>query len=156
MVDHMRFSATWFRHGSTTGCLIYRCTTHQHVNNKTFQKDKFISNLKKISFSSHGFPNNLETFGLISGLWTSTFALGAFIGPSVSGILYDNIGFRNASMFVFVIHLLVGIAVTIFLFCERKSVGYVELKDTTKLPNGEISGSMAKSTQNSATESMNR
>ena len=28
----------------------------------------------------NGFPDNLSTYGLISGMWTSTFALGAFIG----------------------------------------------------------------------------
>lgn len=56
---------------------------------------------------SFGLPNNLETYGLISGLWTSTFALGAFIGPSVAGILLDNIGFRNASMFIVILHFIV-------------------------------------------------
>ncbi|CAB0037348.1 unnamed protein product [Trichogramma brassicae] len=61
----------------------------------------------------HGFPNNLETYGLISGLWTSTFALGAFIGPSIAGILFDNIGFRNASMFICALHLIV-VSTTIF------------------------------------------
>ena len=58
-------------------------------------------------FRQYGFPNNLETYGLISGLWTSTFALGAFIGPSVAGILLDNIGFRNATMFIVLLHMLV-------------------------------------------------
>jgi len=56
---------------------------------------------------SFGFPNNFETYGLISGLWTSTFALGAFIGPSIAGILLDNIGFRNGSMFIVLLHMLV-------------------------------------------------
>ncbi|XP_015604899.1 MFS-type transporter SLC18B1 [Cephus cinctus] len=66
---------------------------------------------------SYGFPNNLETYGLISGLWTSTFALGAFIGPSIAGILLDTIGFRNASMFIVLLHLIVGIVATLFLTC---------------------------------------
>ncbi|XP_033212868.1 MFS-type transporter SLC18B1-like isoform X2 [Belonocnema kinseyi] len=66
---------------------------------------------------SQGFPNNLETYGLISGLWTSSFALGAFIGPSVAGILLDNIGFRYASMFIVILHLLVGLIAAIFLSC---------------------------------------
>lgn len=48
----------------------------------------------------HGLPDNIETYGVISGLWTSTFALGAFIGPSVSGALYDSIGFRESTIFV--------------------------------------------------------
>lgn len=60
-----------------------------------------------VMFRQYGFSNNLETYGLISGLWTSTFALGAFIGPSVAGILLDNIGFRNATMFIVFLHMLV-------------------------------------------------
>lgn len=58
-------------------------------------------------FRSYGFGNNIETYGLISGLWTSAFALGAFIGPSVAGILLENIGFRNASQFIVLLHLIV-------------------------------------------------
>lgn len=57
-----------------------------------------------ISFrSQHGFANNLETYGLISGLWTSTFAFGAFIGPSIAGMLYDIVGFGMATVFVIVL-----------------------------------------------------
>ncbi|XP_066598482.1 MFS-type transporter SLC18B1-like [Prorops nasuta] len=77
---------------------------------------------------SYGFPNNLETYGLISGLWTSTFALGAFIGPSVAGILLDNIGFRNASLFIVFLHFLVGVSATVFLSsCSRGPKPYTEV-----------------------------
>lgn len=58
-------------------------------------------------------------------------------------------------MFIFVIHLLVGAAVTIFLICGHRSSVYTEIKDE-KLANGEISSSYAKSPQNSVTESMKR
>ena len=34
-----------------------------------------------------GFPDNLATYALISSLWTSTFALGAFVGPTAAGNL---------------------------------------------------------------------
>ena len=34
-----------------------------------------------------GFPDTIDTYGLISGLWTSVFALGAFIGPTIAGEL---------------------------------------------------------------------
>lgn len=67
----------------------------------------------------HGFANNLETYGLISGLWTSTFALGAFIGPSIAGILYDIVGFGAATLFVIVLSAVVGVAVTLFLIFSR-------------------------------------
>jgi MFS family permease len=49
----------------------------------------------------------LETYGLISGLWTSTFALGAFVGPSIAGILYDSVGFRNGTMFIVLLNVIV-------------------------------------------------
>nr|CAH7734219.1 unnamed protein product [Callosobruchus chinensis] len=68
---------------------------------------------------AHGFPNNLETFGMVSGLWTSTFALGAFIGPSAAGILMDAVGFRYATMFIFVLHLMVGGGVFAFSAAPR-------------------------------------
>ena len=58
-------------------------------------------------YSQHGFANNLETYGLISGLWTSTFALGAFIGPSIAGVLYDIVGFGYATLFVIVLSAIV-------------------------------------------------
>ena len=77
---------------------------------------------------SYGFPNNLETYGLISGLWTSTFALGAFIGPCVAGILLDNTGFRNGTMFIVMLHLLVGIIAAVFLSsCTGKRKPYTEV-----------------------------
>lgn len=103
---------------------------------------------------AHGFPNNLETFGLISGLWTSTFALGAFIGPSISGILYDNIGFRNATLFICVIHLLVGLIVTVYIIFSRRNVAYIELKDDKITGSNVDNASMRSQHQSSITESM--
>ncbi|KAJ3654879.1 hypothetical protein Zmor_014032 [Zophobas morio] len=103
---------------------------------------------------AHGFPNNLETFGLISGLWTSTFALGAFVGPSISGILYDNIGFRNSSMFIVGTHLFIGFIVALFMICSKKPPTYVELKDEKLLANGDVETSYGKSQQVSVTESV--
>ncbi|GJQ84892.1 hypothetical protein Trydic_g507 [Trypoxylus dichotomus] len=102
----------------------------------------------------HGFPNNLDTFGLVSGLWTSTFALGAFIGPSVSGILFDNVGFRNATMFIFGLHLFVGLLVTLFLIFSRKTDGYVEITKDEKLANGDVTSSIGRSLQSSVSESI--
>ena len=47
-----------------------------------------------------GFPDNLDTYALISGLWTSAFALGAFIGPTFAGVLVDKFTFRDACLLV--------------------------------------------------------
>ncbi|KAK6644831.1 hypothetical protein RUM43_001104 [Polyplax serrata] len=76
---------------------------------------------------AHGFPNNLETYGLISGLWTSTFALGAFIGPSMGGVLFDVIGFTHASLVVVAMNALVGIAVIMFIFCLKNKQPYKQI-----------------------------
>lgn len=92
---------------------------------------------------SRGLPDNIETYGLISGLWTSTFALGAFIGPSASGALYDSVGFRSATLFIIGLHALVGLILFMFLFCEKRPKVYKELSQTESLlknnkyiPNG--------------------
>ncbi|XP_076030715.1 MFS-type transporter SLC18B1-like [Oratosquilla oratoria] len=69
---------------------------------------------------ANGFPDDISTYGLVSGLWTSTFALGAFIGPSVAGILLDLIGFDWASVFVVALHFLVALSTGIFLCYERR------------------------------------
>ncbi|XP_073984794.1 uncharacterized protein [Rhodnius prolixus] len=53
-----------------------------------------------------GFPDDLSTYGVISGLWSSSFALGAFVGPSVSGYLFDVVGFQYGTFFVISTHLL--------------------------------------------------
>ena len=34
---------------------------------------------------AEGFPDNVATYALVSSIWTSTFALGAFVGPTVAG-----------------------------------------------------------------------
>ncbi|KAL1140370.1 hypothetical protein AAG570_000302, partial [Ranatra chinensis] len=95
---------------------------------------------------TYGFPNNLETYGLISGLWTSTFALGAFIGPSVAGVLYDNWGFRKGSMFIVLLSAIVGIIVMAFIICSRPKKLYREIgksSDSFLLPRKySVSGGM--------------
>ena len=47
-----------------------------------------------------GFPNTVRTFATVSSIWTSTFALGAFVGPSTAGALYDLVGFRWSTLFL--------------------------------------------------------
>ncbi|XP_071449260.1 MFS-type transporter SLC18B1-like [Hetaerina americana] len=61
---------------------------------------------------SGGFPGGVSTYSLISGLWASSFALGAFAGPSIGGILFDSIGFRKGSLVVSSVHV---ICVSFFL-----------------------------------------
>ena len=36
-------------------------------------------------------PETVSTFSLVSGLWTSAFALGNFAGPSLAGVIYEQV-----------------------------------------------------------------
>ncbi|KAF2352408.1 Major facilitator superfamily [Trinorchestia longiramus] len=65
----------------------------------------------------HGMPDNIATYGLVSGMWTSTFALGAFIGPSCGGALLDYFGFNYASMFIVGLHCLVAALIILCGYC---------------------------------------
>jgi len=75
-----------------------------------------------------GFPDTIDTYGLVSGLWTSTFALGAFIGPTLAGILFDSVGFPWATMLVIGVHIFVVVFLIVFSICCK----------TTTLPDDEI------------------
>ncbi|XP_071516664.1 MFS-type transporter SLC18B1-like [Panulirus ornatus] len=68
---------------------------------------------------ANGFPDDLNTYGLVSGIWTSTFALGCFVGPSVGGMFLDAIGFKWATLFVAALHLLVALLTSLYM-CLKK------------------------------------
>ena len=38
------------------------------------------------------FPEDVQTYSLVSSLWTASFAIGSFLGTSLAGPLFDNIG----------------------------------------------------------------
>ncbi|XP_055546361.1 MFS-type transporter SLC18B1-like isoform X3 [Wyeomyia smithii] len=76
---------------------------------------------------ANGLPDSIETYGLISGLWTSTFAFGAFVGPSVSGLLFDAIGFRGSTVFIVGLQLIVGSIILLFIMCDRTPRPYKNL-----------------------------
>ena len=42
-----------------------------------------------------GLLDSMEIQSVMSGLYTSAFAMGNFCGPTASGILYDTVGFSN-------------------------------------------------------------
>jgi len=53
-----------------------------------------------IHFSQHGYDDDLETFGLMTAIFSASYTLGSIIGPFVSGVLYDSLGFRASTYFV--------------------------------------------------------
>ena len=72
--------------------------------------------------SKGGFDDSIDTYALVSGLWTSLYAFGAFIGPCVAGLLVDHVGgFRAASLFVVFTQLFVILCtVTHFIYQNER------------------------------------
>jgi len=71
-----------------------------------------------------GFPDTIDTYGLVSGLWTSVFAFGAFVGPTVGGVLYDAVTFRWAIMFICGLEVIAIILIVSYLLftCNEPAV----------------------------------
>lgn len=59
--------------------------------------------------SKTGLPDDIQTYSLVSGVWTSMFALGAFTGATCSGLLYDIVGFRMGTFSILGLQLFVVI-----------------------------------------------
>ncbi|GFR75436.1 MFS-type transporter SLC18B1-like [Elysia marginata] len=47
-----------------------------------------------------GFPDNIITYGMVSGLSNANFHLGAFLGPTLAGALVEEIGFDYSATIV--------------------------------------------------------
>ena len=45
-------------------------------------------------------PDNVETHGLVSGMWFAMLSLGVFAGASLGGWLTDKYGFENGTYLV--------------------------------------------------------
>ena len=74
------------------------------------QSDVTPQHLSRISF-----PKNPASYSSLFYPRTSTFALGACVGPSIAGVLVDNFKFGWASLFVVVTELSVFVITFAFL-----------------------------------------
>jgi MFS family permease len=82
------------------------------------------------------FDWNFHNLSLIwfysSGLWTSSYFLGSFVGPTLSGILVDQVGFRATSLILFSIccgSIIMDSVQLFFIFkTDTSSSKYQELK----------------------------
>ncbi|KAG8192444.1 hypothetical protein JTE90_017974 [Oedothorax gibbosus] len=61
----------------------------------------FVGSLKNTI--RRGFPDNLATYGMVSALFSTASSTGAFIGPSVGGLLLDTVGYRMGTVVIFAI-----------------------------------------------------
>ena len=69
---------------------------------------------------AEGFPDNVATYALVSSIWTSTFALGAFVGPTTAGGLYDLVGFRWSTLFLVAWNVVVATGAVLLLLARRQ------------------------------------
>ncbi|XP_014661899.1 PREDICTED: MFS-type transporter SLC18B1-like [Priapulus caudatus] len=77
----------------------------------------------------HGFPDDYTTYALVSGIFNAFFALGAFIGPTIGGIMDDYMGFEWAAFVVGMIEL--ACFLLLLVYCIRNYK--VEIKGETPL-----------------------
>lgn len=95
------------------------------------------SELNKIARSA-GYPNDLRTQGLISGLFGAIHSLGALIGPIIGGFLVDTIGFDYATFIIVIMFIVIGsmygICYVLTLTCQSNSVVVEDFSETETRP----------------------
>jgi len=63
-----------------------------------------------------GYPtNDLRTHGIISGVFSSVWSLGAMLGPISGGYLVDLIGFDMATFFIAILFILTVLLALFFI-----------------------------------------
>ncbi|CAB3371824.1 Hypothetical predicted protein [Cloeon dipterum] len=82
----------------------------------------------------HGYDDDLETFGLMTALFSASYSLGSFVGPFVSGLLYNSLGFRASTYFVLLSTLFALVTILAYVV-----VGAVEMPPTAPEPGKEVS-----------------
>jgi len=97
-----------------------------------------------------GFPDTIDTYGLVSGLWTSVFAFGAFVGPTFGGVLYDAISFRWAIFLILIgefISLVSLVAYLVYEICLTAKPEYERLltssDNVSDLPANRVYGAIS-------------
>jgi MFS family permease len=74
------------------------------------------------SIKERGLPDDMTTYGMVSAMFFSSCSVGAFIGPSAGGYLLDNYSYRQASVYLLVIDVLMVALFVVFKIvkCQRK------------------------------------
>ncbi|XP_062611583.1 MFS-type transporter SLC18B1-like [Saccostrea cucullata] len=73
-----------------------------------------------------GMEDNLETFGIVSGLFNSCYSFGAFIGPISGSALVDAAGFGWGSTVCAGLLILSGLVLLVFVTVNRNKFGKVK------------------------------
>ncbi|XP_029079935.1 MFS-type transporter SLC18B1 isoform X4 [Monodon monoceros] len=69
--------------------------------------------------SENGFEEGLSTLGLVSGLFGALWSVGAFVGPTLGGFLYEKIGFEWAAALQGLWALTSGLVMGLFYLLEH-------------------------------------
>ncbi|XP_006834783.1 PREDICTED: MFS-type transporter SLC18B1 [Chrysochloris asiatica] len=90
----------------------------------------------------NGFEEGLSTLGLVSGLFGAIWSVGAFLGPTLGGFLYEKIGFEWAAAIQGLLPLTSGLAMGLYYLLEHsrrrpipQDILGTEEERTTLLPN---------------------
>ena len=76
------------------------------------------------------YQDSMEIQAVVSGLFTSSFALGNFCGPTLSGIIYDGAGFSYNCLVLQLLALIMLIMNTFCYFIPSHREDYEALPDT--------------------------
>jgi len=71
------------------------------------------------SIGELGMPDNKSTFGVCSSIYHTSTSIGAFIGPSLGGILLDQFGYRSSTYFLFIFELLLIVGMATFILARK-------------------------------------
>ena len=67
-----------------------------------------------------GYQDDLNTYIIISGMWTTSFYLGNFVGPTTAGFLVESLGFRVTTMAFFAIYLAMAVVDAVDLWAKTR------------------------------------
>ena len=62
-----------------------------------------------------GMPDNKSTFGICSSIYHTSTSVGAFLGPSLGGILVESFDYRRGTYFLFTLELVLIIGLLVFI-----------------------------------------
>lgn len=67
-----------------------------------------------------GMPDAADTQAVVAGLFTSAFAAGNFFGPTISGVLYDALGFSYNSLIIQLLLILTAVFNFLFYYVTKR------------------------------------
>lgn len=73
----------------------------------------------KYSIEDLGMPDNKSTFGVCSSIYHTSTSVGAFLGPSVGGVLIEKFGYRPGTYFLLWFELALIVGLIVFLIDQQ-------------------------------------